>query len=340
MSEARALRGEVEKIANQPTDAPLRPSVSSLLEKINRSWSERAQVRRPLSDGAAFEPQRDDFIEALLPFCDHPIYRSYPDALKKRLLSCGWLIYNQKTIAIELEIIAPACVDMLRGGVPGRLDGTTGTVIAQTLVDESYHTLLSVNMCRLASVERQLSLTLPPFQLIRALDAESAGAADTTRRIARLAYAMVSELFISDYLQLLSESPTIQPIFRDSVAAHNRDELAHRALFPMLLQGISAELRDAELRAFVDAALSAISAFGDCEYAVWRAALAQVGAPDAARLTAESAERRASRVLSMDYSCLVDTFEELGLARHAYARERLEALLGNSTETFHGGEGT
>lgn len=54
--------------------------------KFTQSWAERAAVK---GVEQAFDPDRPDFLEHLLPFYDHPVYQSAPDELKQRVLSCG-----------------------------------------------------------------------------------------------------------------------------------------------------------------------------------------------------------------------------------------------------------
>lgn len=311
---------------SRASGAPAPRSVAAVLEKVSRSWPGRAQIRRDRFAPPAFEPDRPDFLDRLLPFGAHPIYRAYAPALRQQVLTCGWLIYNHKTIAIELELITPACLDLMHGDGPGRVSWEAGAVIAQTLADEAYHTLLAVNVCKLTSAHRGIALPPLRLQLLERLARSIAAQERRDGWLARLAYATVSELFVSDYLRLLSTDASIQPIYREAVAAHERDERAHRKLFPLLLHELAARLDERQRRIFVDAAAEALVAFGDREHDAWATALDCIDAPDRGRLIEQAREDAGARALEMDTSVLFATLEQLGLTRDAYAIDRLAAL--------------
>jgi len=312
--------------ATEESGAAAHRSIAAVLEKVSRSWPDRAQVRRDRFEPPVLEPNRPDFLDDLLPFGAHAVYRAYAPELQQQVLTCGWLIYNQKTIAIELDLITPACIDLMRGPGAGGISWEARAVIAQTLTDEAYHTLLAVNVCKLASLHRDITLPRLHLHLLERLARSQAAQEPRDGWLARLAYATVSELFVSDYLRLLSTDRSIQPIYREAVAAHERDERTHRKLFPLLLHGLVPRLCERQRRVFVNAAAEAILAFGDREYGAWSAALDCIDAPDRRRLLEESSEANASRVMEMDCSVLRDTLAQLGLTRDAYAIERLAEL--------------
>lgn len=301
-------------------------SIAMILEKLGRSWPDRAQVRRHPFEAPAFDPGRPDYPESLLPFGAHPLYRDYAPELKQQILTCGWLLYNQKTIAIELDVLTPACTALVHDGASHGLGWEATEVIAQTIVDEAYHALLAVNVCKLASVHRGVTLPRPRLPLLEELARSLAAHESQDGWLIRLAYATVSELFEGDYLRALSSDPTIQPLHREVVAAHERDERAHRKLFPLLLHGLVGQLDEARRRLFVDAAIDAAFAFGACEYEAWAVALDRVGAPYRQRLLAQTREEGASSAVKVDASVLRGALEQLGLAHDQHAAERLGAL--------------
>src|SRR5262249_11543253 len=113
------------------------------------SWPNRAAVKKDEPDlEATYDDALPDFLEELIPFKDHPDFAAAPEHLKQKALSCGWLAYNEKTIAIETKIISPACVHVLQAEVPGATYEVCKEAMAQTFVDEAYHTLLLVNANR------------------------------------------------------------------------------------------------------------------------------------------------------------------------------------------------
>lgn len=207
------------------------------LIKIERSWHKRAQIKldsqRP---DIQLDLQAPDFLEALLPFAHDPQYQNYPHALKLLILSAGWVIYNQKTIAIETEIICPSCIDLLQLG--SRLSSASAATISETLADEAYHTLFSINMCELAITQRGMRIKWPELELTRHLSQAQATMSEADFKIYRLAFSLVSETFISDYLADLSDAPDIQPVFRHVVALHKKDELVHKHIFPLFVQQV------------------------------------------------------------------------------------------------------
>src|SRR5262245_43870350 len=163
-------------LAHSQTDraqnsAPLRPAASqarALLQRLAHNWERRARVKQPeLDSEMLFDASKDDFIPDLLPFQDHPAFLAAPDSMRKRILSCGWLAYNEKTVDIEAKIIAPACHHIIAGNVPGLHDGVSKQIAGQTLVDEAYHELLVLNACQVTRARRGLgAMLLPESQLI------------------------------------------------------------------------------------------------------------------------------------------------------------------------------
>jgi hypothetical protein len=301
--------------------------LNTRLEKVAASWPDRAQVRSCELPSVAFDPSKDDFLEELLPFVGLPSYAGLSAADRQRVLTCGWLIYSHKTMVIELDIITPACSDMLRTGVPGTLRWNSAPVIAQTIVDEGYHTLLAVNVCRLSALHRGIDLDTPTFRLATSLGEQMDSLDAVGGRVARLAFAAVSELFISDHLRLLSQAHAIQPIHRASVEAHERDERTHRAIFPTLLQDIIQSLDQARRGVFIDAAFRAVDVFADYEYPAWATALGRLGIATSDRMIAEARARPTKGIMHLDLSALEGAFEELGLGADARVEDRLEKML-------------
>src|SRR3546814_7395815 len=119
-------------------DSHLDSQSKIMLRRITEGWINRAKVRREPVD-LEFDPKRSDFLEALLPFHHHPAFQALPREDHQRILSCGWLIYNEKTVAIETAIVTPSCNDALEGKIPGVGGDMFRHVICETLVDEAYH---------------------------------------------------------------------------------------------------------------------------------------------------------------------------------------------------------
>ncbi|MGV8889755.1 MAG: diiron oxygenase [Pseudomonas sp.] len=243
--------------------------------KIERSWHKRAQIKL---DSQRPEIQLDldapDFLEKLLPFSDAPTYQNYPAKLKLLILSAGWVIYNQKTIAIETEIICPSCIDLLHLGP--RLSYASAATISETLADEAFHTLFSINMCELAITQRGLSIQWPELELTRHLSHAQTTMSEADFKVYRLAFSLVSETFISDYLADLSDATHIQPVFRHAVALHKKDELVHKHIFPLFVQPIVDDFTPQQKTLFTRGIANSIRIFPMREISAWRIILPQL----------------------------------------------------------------
>ena len=80
------------------------PDNSDVLQRLCTSWGTRVAVKQPDIDNT-YDLQKPDYPEHLLPFKTHPSYENLDDATKQRVLAGGWIAYNEKTIAVEENII-------------------------------------------------------------------------------------------------------------------------------------------------------------------------------------------------------------------------------------------
>src|SRR5262247_1143715 len=220
-----------EQASRKSHKAPLPQAESqarALRQRLANTWGRRARVKQPELEGETlFDASKDDFVPHLLPFQDHPAFLAAPDDMRTQILSCGWLAYNEKTLDIEAKVVAPACAHIIAGDVPGLQDGVSKQVASQTLVDEAYHELLVLKACQVTRDRRGLrAVTLPESRLIVKMRQARAQCSTAWQKVlVQLATAIVSEVFISDYLNLLSQETAIQPFNRLTVAAHRHDEL-------------------------------------------------------------------------------------------------------------------
>jgi hypothetical protein len=183
------------------------------IERLTDSWSSRANVRKTLPDLTLdYDLDKPDFLTELLPFHDHPLYQSAPEPYKQAALSCGWLAYNEKTVAIESKIVSPACMHLIDGDVAGFRADRHRAAVSQALVDESYHILLVVQANGVTRWRRKLhELTIPSFELVANMRRHQEKHPERWKKILiQLATAVVSEVLVSDYLRLLADAPGIQ----------------------------------------------------------------------------------------------------------------------------------
>jgi hypothetical protein len=297
----------------------------ALLGRIAKGWGQRAQVKQQELD-LAYDPTRPDFLESLLPFHHHPAYEALSPETRLNILSCGWIIYNEKTVAIELDIVSPACHDILYENVPGLDNEWAKEIVCETLVDEAYHLLLVKNANRLTREVRQLShIRIPQFALVQLMQAEQARQTSAWGpMLVQLSTAVVSEIFISDYLHLLSEETSIQPLNRATVAAHRHDELAHSKIFAELTRHFYRALSSSQKSFFAETLPKSILWFADKELDLWLQVLRQLGVKQADTLIEDSRQINKVALERLDYSGVVRLAEDVGILDTREGRSAFE----------------
>lgn len=298
----------------------------ALMARFVDSWYARATVRRPWTWEPALDPEAPDFLTALLPFRDDPAFHQCPQHFQSACLSAAWLVYNHKTISIETQIIIPACLDLMQLSTSRRLSDRELSAVAETVTDEGFHTLVAAELCRMTSSFRGIDVRMPAFDLTLRLDAQQRAIADPRRfALVRLAYATVSEIFISDYLSLLSEADAIQPLFRTAVALHKADEVCHKRLFPMLVRPVVQDCSADEKALFVRSLYEAQSAFASRETRLWADVLDQLY-----RVLPDSEGMRPPQCTELhgdgDFEDVEDLVSELGLVKPDLIEARASSL--------------
>ena len=291
----------------------------NLLQKMGGNWHKHAQVKQTINEQShpelAFDETKDDFRADLLPFKAHPDFLAASPEMQQKILSAGWIAYNEKTIDIESKVIAPACNHIIYKSVPGVEDGISQEIASETLVDEAYHVLLVVNACRITRERRGLELLrLPEFNLVSKMQREQERYSQTWQKtLIQVATAIVSEVFISDYLDLLSNDTTIQPFNRLTVATHKRDELAHSGIFKHLAKCIYSELTQQQKDFFVEVLPKPVLWFANVELNVWQAMLEQIGFAKAESMITDCAAANEVNLLRIDYCELITLAQEMGI---------------------------
>jgi len=269
-----------------------------VLAQMSRHWGDRAQVKSVEYDlDLVYDNKRDDFLPDLIPLQGHPDYDEYFRDFRTQLLAGGWIAYNEKTIDIEAQIVSPVCTDLIYKNIPCEDHELVRFAASETLVDESYHILMVVNAMMACKKNRHLTdLKLTGFSLTEKMNEEIAKADyDWQKRIIRLGTSIVSEVFISDYLGLLSEAKFIQPINRITTHAHKQDELAHSGLFKTFSKQIYAKFNDKQKRYFTEFLPKPINWFASRELDIWHQILHRVKFPNADKIIAESREQNIGR---------------------------------------------
>ncbi len=308
--------------ASQPSGPPgLRGDDASQrdhdrIERLKDSWSVRANVKKSGPEGTLeFDDAKPDFLTELLPFHDHPNFARAPEAFRQAALSCGWLAYNEKTVAIESKIVSPACMHLIDGEVADFPSHRYREAVSQALVDEAYHILLVVQANDVTRQRRSLTeLRMPSFELVARMQGQQEKHPERWKKVLiQLATAVVSEVLVSEYLSLLSNAQGIQPLNRITTEIHRRDESAHNGLFKSLgaviYQGLNAREREFFVRALAQPSLW----FASPELDAWESMLRQIGFPGAQPMIDDCRAQRRAKGVHLDLSTLETLFADLGV---------------------------
>ncbi|MEM9276635.1 MAG: diiron oxygenase [Cyanobacteria bacterium P01_F01_bin.143] len=302
-------------VKNNSQDSSISHS-QALLQKISKTWHRRARVKtKEIDMKSTVDDSLPDFRVDLLPFRDHPDFLQASPQMQNKILSCGWLAYNEKTIDIEAKVINPACNHIIYGEVPGADDEISQMIASETLVDESYHILLVNKACHLTRRQRNLQfLKLPDFNLGIEMQREQLQLSEHWQKVlVQLATATVSELFISDYLNLLAHDQTIQPFNRLVVDTHRQDEMAHGTIFNHLAKHIYSQLNREQKEFFMQILPKPVRWFANTELTVWKAMLEQIGFAHTERVIDDCIAANEVNLLRIDYTGIMSLAEELGI---------------------------
>lgn len=308
------------------------------LAKMGDMWKERAQVKNEEFEvEMMYSTEYDDFLDRLIPFHQHPRYGELDDEMRTKILSSGWIAYNEKTIDIESKIISPICNELIYGTLPGTRDETIKWLAAQTLTDEAYHVLMVIQTARMARTQRGLlDLRLPSFDLVNQIELEAAKYSENwQKKIVRLVACICSEVFISDYLSLLSDADDVQPINKITTDAHRKDELAHSGIFRNLTKEIVQHLTPRELTFFAQMLPRPMRWFASQELNVWETILQQLNYPHTKEVIGDIRAEAEVALFRVDFSELIELAQETALLDTPEGLESFEAegLLGNASMT-------
>jgi alpha-N-dichloroacetyl-p-aminophenylserinol N-oxygenase len=286
-------------------------NADALLQKYTATWERRAQVKRTGVLEVPFDPAAMDFLPELLPAALVPAYAELPAEERHRLLTYGWLVFNQKAIEVEHHVLIPACLRLLERATEDG-DWLAAEAVSQALVDESYHILLVRQANQRTLDERRLPA--PRFAPCRTVERmrehQRRSTAPWQRELTVIAAAIVTEVFIKGYLGALSVAEGVQPLCVLTTRAHLADEAVHSSLFLSLAEKLHRRLGAEEQEFFADALVRAMAWFPDPELAAWEVAI------HAARLSqADDLLRRcrAQPLPEIDYTELASFLRRVGV---------------------------
>ncbi|MBA3662281.1 MAG: diiron oxygenase [Gammaproteobacteria bacterium] len=283
---------------------------SLLLKKLTASWSKRAQVKK--EELLPFwEEKHEDFISALLPFSHSAHYQALSPSVKSKILTCGWLLYNFKTIQIESKIVMGSCLDIIKEGSSVTDNEAILLLATETLTDEAYHIYLIIKANQFTEQKRGFKINPPLFNLILEKNKLQNNATESWQKILiNLVFAIVSEVYIGDYLDVLSHSNQIQPFNQMVTMLHRKDELAHRKIFKEIAKNIFNKLNLKQKNYFSKIFPLPLKWFFDREMEAWESALLQIKCKDFKKLIFDA---KSMLEPARDYTQIISLAEEIGI---------------------------
>ncbi len=311
MTDHRAAQSRAARL--RPPELPEHdatdPVAAAVIRGLTRSWPRRAAVKKPEPDlDALFEPDRDDFPDALLPFHTHPRYAALDEPARARLRAWGWIAYNKNVIDIEQYVVNPG-FGLITSDVFGLAPPDAVVLgVMQAMVDEQYHTLMHQNGNALTRRRRGWALpdaVLPACRTLRAhRDAVQRSTDPRHEALVQLAFTTVAETSISAYLALFTGDETVQPVNRATVAVHRRDELCHATLTGELFTTVFTELDVADRERLFEALTAGIDAFTGGDMTTWAAIVEHEGIPGGREMLADTAAATADQPVVQDTSAI------------------------------------
>jgi hypothetical protein len=255
-------------------------SAAETLLKFTASWERRAQVKRSGVLEIDFEPDLPDFLPELLPGAVLPAVLDTSARGQSRLLTYGWLAFNQKAIDIEHNVLMPACLRLLELASEAG-DVVAADAVSQALVDEAYHILLVRQANQRTLAERRLPA--PSFPLCRTVERmrehQARFPARWQRDLTAIGAAIVTEVFIKGYLGQLSQAEGVQPLSVLVTRAHLADEAVHASIFVMLAEQLYRRLDPQQREFLAEVLIRAMSWFPDPELPTLEVAIRTAALP-------------------------------------------------------------
>lgn len=316
-----------------PTPSAEDTADHALLRRIAAGWHKRATVRADLYtfEGTVYEdPARPDYPAELVPFNDHPRFQAASPEQRQAVLTWAWLAYNDRTVALEEHLANPAFTLIMHDAFPGATDIDLRKAVQQCLIDEHFHTYMHMAAMHDTRRYRRLgdgAIEAPPPSPVRRLRERQAQAYDGGERaLVSLAFGVVAEVSVKDFLNLMASNETIQPAHRRIALLHNRDEYAHGQILAEVTKVLWQQMNGGARRSFVHALPAAIDAFVEQDFSTFRAILDHVGVAGAKEIIDDTAADAGRRAMLRDLSSIKRLLAELGVLEQVRDLQPMECL--------------
>lgn len=297
----------------------------NMVVKLCGNWSQRAAVRSPKwseSPLPEFDAEKKDYPTELLPFCHHPEYVKLDEATRQRVESLAWIVFNKRVVDTEELVVSPALMAMLEGDTDLNLTGNDRAAIRQTLIDELFHTHMhevavgmtvrgrnipadvidSLNRpaCNYRSLQEELAIRNEPWE----------------KDIARIAWVIVGELSIFEFLALVSSYKTIQPASRNLLRLHEVDEAAHSSVIAEVMVRHFDDLNSHQQKLLGECLPRAMRGIAQQDWLVWQDVLELAGVSAAEKIIEDmqnDSNTKNEIPLKRSYQRIHNLCEEVGL---------------------------
>lgn len=283
---------------------------------LTDSWANRVAVKvGELDPLKYYDPTIADYPPDLVPFRSDRRYARLDNATRQKLLAAAWVAYNEKTIDVEVSIVAPACISLLKGVFQGLDTAELKRVIAQTQVDEQYHILMCLDACLLTRQMHDIEdVRIPQASVVEelklALDRQTS---PRDAHIVQMAFATVAEVTINSYLNILADAEDIQPFNREITALHRRDEFAHNKIFSTLAGRIYKQFDEHDRSVFKAAIANALEAFVRIDVRPWRDILSYLQVSEGQDIIDDCMRANPSKRIIRDFSGFRGLLQEIGV---------------------------
>lgn len=261
-------------------------AANSIVDRICRNWATKSAVRSGEFKEVPepfFEKDKRDFPTRLIPFSNHPEYKSLSEEKHRLVETLAWISWNKRVVDTEELVVTPALASLMTGATDISLKGSAKMVIRQAIVDEYFHSHMHDVAVGLTVRGRNISQALVdrlnrPACVYRSYLATANTFENSWEKdIARLTWCLVGELSIYEFLTIVSSDESIQPASRTLLRLHERDEASHASLMAQVMKDHFHELSEDQKNCFIACLPHAIRGFSQEDWLVWEDILKLAG---------------------------------------------------------------
>jgi len=279
-----------------------------LVSSLNRNWPKRATVCsiNKFQVDTVYEAGRPDYPLEMVPFINHPKFSSLSDEVKSKVITWGWIGYNLRTITAEEKVVNPA-LSIIADRYLAKDDFLCREALQHVLIDEHYHTLMHLEAVNRTKNQREINydIDLPESVTYLSLKKlQDSLSHQWQKDLAAIAFAVVAEISVNAYLDMLADNQDIQPQNRQVAELHNRDEYAHSKTIAEIVKKMYGNMPEEHKSFFISMLPEALHAYIAQDYSMWKVILQYFNISDVDLIIADTRRNSENSVIMRDYSGL------------------------------------